>query len=155
MTYIGKPIKRVEDERFLKGLGKYTDDIKLPGMTYAYILRSPYAHAKINGIDIAAAKAHPGVLNVFVGSDIPEAVAGVPCGWQVNFKNGDIMKEPPHPLLVRSKVRHVGDGVAMVIAEDRATAKDAADLIDVDYDCLLYTSPSPRDQRGSRMPSSA
>lgn len=136
MTYIGKPIKRVEDERFLKGLGKYTDDIKLPGMTYAYILRSPYAHAKINGIDIAAAKAHPGVLNVFVGSDIPEAVAGVPCGWQVNFKNGDIMKEPPHPLLVRSKVRHVGDGVAMVIAEDRATAKDAADLIDVDYDVL-------------------
>ncbi len=136
MTYIGKPIKRIEDDRFLKGLGKYTDDIKLPGMTYAYILRSPYAHAKINGIDIAAAKAHPGVLAVYVGSDIPEAVAGVPCGWQVNFKNGDIMKEPPHPLLVRTKVRHVGDGVAMIIAEDRATAKDAADLIDVDYDVL-------------------
>ena len=92
MTYIGKPIKRVEDERFLKGIGKYTDDIKLPGMTYAYILRSPYAHAKINGIDISAAKAHPGVLGVFVGSDIPEAVAGVPCGWQVNFKNGDSVR---------------------------------------------------------------
>jgi len=95
MTFIGKPIKRVEDKRFLTGQGKYTDDIKLVGMTHAYILRSPYAHAKIKSIDTAAAKAHAGVLAVFVGSDIPEAIAGVPCGWQVNFKNGDIMKEPP------------------------------------------------------------
>ena len=105
-------------------------------MTYAYILRSPYAHAKINRIDTAAAKAHPGVLAVFVGSDIPESIAGVPCGWQVNFKNGDTMKEPPHPLLVRTKARHVGDGVALVVAEDRATAIDAAELIEVDYDVL-------------------
>ena len=136
MTYIGKSIKRVEDKRFLTGLGNYTDDIKMPGMTHAYILRSPYAHAKVNKIDTAAAKAHPGVLAVFVGADIDAAIAGVPCGWQVDFKNGDTMKEPPHPLLVRNKVRHVGDGVAMIIAEDRATARDAADLIDVDYDVL-------------------
>ena len=136
MTYIGKSIKRVEDKRFLTGLGNYTDDIKMPGMTHAYILRSPYAHAKVNSIDTAAAKAHPGVLAVFVGADIDEAVAGVPCGWQVDFKNGDTMKEPPHPLLVRNKVRHVGDGVAMIVAEDRATARDAADLIEVDYDVL-------------------
>ena len=136
MTFIGKPIKRVEDKRFLTGQGKYTDDIKLVGMTHAYILRSPYAHAKIKSIDTAAAKAHAGVLAVFVGSDIPEAIAGVPCGWQVDFKNGDTMKEPPHPLLVRKKVRHVGDGIAMVVAEDYATARDAAELIDVDYDVL-------------------
>jgi len=136
MTYIGKSIKRVEDKRFLTGLGNYTDDIKMPGMTHAYILRSPYAHAKVNSIDTAAAKAHPGVLAVFVGADIDAAIAGVPCGWQVDFKNGDTMKEPPHPLLVRNKVRHVGDGVAMIIAEDRATARDAADLIEVDYDVL-------------------
>jgi len=136
MTYIGKSIKRVEDKRFLTGLGNYTDDIKMPGMTHAYIVRSPYAHAKVNSIDTAAAKAHPGVLAVFVGADIDAAIAGVPCGWQVDFKNGDTMKEPPHPLLVRNKVRHVGDGVAMIIAEDRATARDAADLIDVDYDVL-------------------
>ena len=134
--YIGKSVKRVEDKRFLTGQGKYTDDIKIPNMAYAYILRSPYAHAKINSIDTASAKKMDGVTAVFTGADIPEDIAGVPCGWQVNFKNGDIMKEPPHPLLVRSKVRHVGDGVAIVIANSRAIAKDASELVDVDYDIL-------------------
>ncbi len=133
MSYIGKSVKRIEDKRFLTGKGKYTDDIKLTGMTHAHLVRSPYAHATINGIDTSAAQAHPGVVAVFVGNDI-EDIAGVPCGWQVNFKNGDTMKEPPHPLLVRSKVRHIGDAVAMVIAESKEIARDAADLVDVDYD---------------------
>jgi len=133
-NYIGKSIKRVEDKRFLTGQGKYTDDIKIPGMVHAYILRSPYAHATINSIDTSAAKAAAGVVAVFTGADIPEAIAGVPCGWQVDFKNGDTMKEPPHPLLVRKKARHVGDGIAVVIANSRSQAKDASELIDIDYD---------------------
>ncbi len=132
--YIGKSVKRVEDKRFITGQGKYTDDIKLPGMVHAYILRSPYAHATVNSINTDAAKSAEGVVAIYTGADIPEAIAGVPCGWQVNFKNGETMKEPPHPLLVRKKVRHVGDGVAIVIADTRANAKDASELIDVDYD---------------------
>ena len=135
MTYIGKSVKRVEDQRFLTGKGNYTDDIILPDMTFAYIVRSPYAHAKINGIDTREAEALDGVVAVFTGEDVKE-IGGVPCGWQVNFKNGDTMKEPPHPLLVRDKVRHVGDAVAMIIAESKEIARDAADLIDVDYEEL-------------------
>jgi len=148
--YIGKSVKRVEDKRFITGQGKYTDDIKMPGMVYAYILRSPYAHATINAINLDAAKSAEGVVAIFTGSDIPESIAGVPCGWQVDFKNGDTMKEPPHPLLVRKKVRHVGDGIAIVIAASRANAKDAADLIDVDYDIHdAVTDPKAAAQEGA------
>ena len=90
--YIGKSVKRVEDKRFITGQGKYTDDIKMPGMVYAYILRSPYAHATVNKINTDAAKSAEGVVGIFTGADIPESIAGVPCGWQVDFKNGDTMK---------------------------------------------------------------
>lgn len=135
-NFIGQSVKRVEDKRFLTGKGKYTDDIVLPGQTYACIVRSPYAHARIVNIDKSAAEAHDGVVAVFVGKDIDEAIGGVPCGWQVDFKNGETMKEPPHPLLVRNKALHVGDGVAVVIAEDRRTAVDAAELVDVEYEEL-------------------
>ncbi len=135
-NYIGKSVKRVEDKRFITGQGNYTDDIKIPNMVHAYIVRSPYAHAHVKNIDTAEALKVPGVVSILTGADIPEAIAGVPCGWQVDFKNGDTMKEPPHPLLVRGTVRHVGDGVAVVMAETKAIAKDAADLIDVDYDVL-------------------
>jgi len=134
---IGKAVKRVEDKRFITGKGRYTDDITLPDMCHAHIVRSPYAHAKINSIDVSAAQAHPGVVAVYTGKDIADSgVNGVPCGWQVDFKNGDTMKEPPHPLLVADKVRHVGDAVAMIIATDKGTAVDAADLIEIDYDEL-------------------
>ncbi len=137
MTYIGKAVKRVEDKRFLTGKGKYTDDIVLPGMCHAYIIRSPYAHAKITGIDTEEAQKMDGVIAIFTGKDIAESgVNGVPCGWQVNFKNGDTMKEPPHPILVADKARHVGDGVAVVIAETREQARDAADAVMVDYEEL-------------------
>ncbi|MEO0734117.1 MAG: xanthine dehydrogenase family protein molybdopterin-binding subunit, partial [Bacteroidota bacterium] len=136
MSYIGKSVKRLEDKRFLTGKGKYTDDMILPGQTYASIVRSPYAHARILGIDTAEALASPGVVAIYTGADIDEAIAGVPTGWQVNFKNGDTMKEPPHPLLVRGKARHIGDAVAIVIAESKAEAKDAAELVEVDYEEL-------------------
>ena len=137
MTYIGKSIKRVEDKRFLTGKGRYTDDIVLPGMTYAYILRSPFAHAKIVNIDTTAAESMEGVVAIFTGKDIAAAgINGVPCGWQVNFKNGDTMKEPPHPLLVSDKVRYMGDGVAVVIAESLEQARDAAEVVEVEYEEL-------------------
>ena len=125
--FIGKSVKRVEDKRFITGRGRYTDDIVLPGMTYAYILRSPYAHARIKNIDTSAAEAMEGVVTIMTGEEVGHY--GVPCGWQVNFKNGDTMKEPPHPLLVKDKVRHVGDAVAMVVAESRELAQDAAEAI--------------------------
>lgn len=148
--YIGKSVKRLEDQRFITGQGKYTDDMQLPKMAYAFILRSPYANAAINSIDTSAAKAMEGVIDVFIGSDIPESIAGVPCGWQVNFKNGDTMNEPPHPLLVRKKVRHVGDGVALVVAESKAIAKDASELIDIDYDIKdAVTDPKAAAQEGA------
>lgn len=137
MTYIGKSVKRVEDKRFVTGQGNYTDDIVLPGMTYGYILRSPYAHAEIVSVDTAAAAAMPGVVAIFTGKDIAATgIVGVPTGWQVNFRNGDRMKEPPHPLLVADKVRHVGDGVAIVIAESRTQAIDAAEAIEIEYKVL-------------------
>ncbi|WP_353481887.1 xanthine dehydrogenase family protein molybdopterin-binding subunit [Haliscomenobacter sp.] len=144
MTYIGQSVKRVEDKRFTTGKGKYTDDIKLVGMTHAFIVRSPYAHAKILSIDIDAALAHPGVVAIFTGKDIAAAgINGVPAGWQVNFKDGTTMKEPPHPLLVADRVKHVGDGIAVVIAEDAATAQDAAELVEIEYEVLpCVTNPA-------------
>jgi carbon-monoxide dehydrogenase large subunit len=96
---IGKSVKRVEDKRFITGHGKYVDDIVLPKQTYAAYVRSPYAHAKILSVDITDAAAMPGVVKIYTGADVA-GVNGVPFGWQVNFKNGDTMKEPKHPLLV-------------------------------------------------------
>ena len=132
MTYIGKSVKRVEDKRFLTGKGRYTDDIVLPGMAHAYIIRSPYAHASIDKIDAGAALDMDGVLAVYTGKDL-DNVNGVPCGWQVNFKNGDTMKEPKHPILASGKALHMGDGVAVVIAESRDIARDAANLVEIEY----------------------
>ncbi|MEL6140945.1 MAG: xanthine dehydrogenase family protein molybdopterin-binding subunit [Bacteroidota bacterium] len=149
--YIGKSVKRLEDKRFLTGKGKYTDDMILLQQTYAYIVRSPYAHAKINSIDTSAAEKAEGVVAVFTGHDVAkDDITGVPAGWQVNFKNGDTMKEPPHPLLVTKKARHIGDAVAVVIAESKAQAKDAAELVDVDYEELdAVTDPKAAAQPGA------
>ncbi len=130
-TGIGAPVRRKEDARFLTGRGTYTDDINRPGQVHAFILRSPHAHAEIKGIDTDKAKSAPGVLAVFVGADM--AVGGLPCGWLIHSKDGSPMAEPPHPVLAQGKVRHIGDPVAVVIAETRAQAKDASELIVVDY----------------------
>src|SRR3954447_23304791 len=132
---IGASVKRKEDLRFLSGRGQYTDDINRPGQTYAYILRSPHAHARITGIDFAEAKAMPGVVAIFTGADMP-ALGGIPCGWQIHNKDGSPMAEPMHPVLAVGKVRFVGDAVAVVIAETRTQAKDAAEAINVDFDVL-------------------
>ena len=136
-SFIGKSVKRVEDKRFITGKGRYTDDIVLPGMVYAQVVRSPYAHARIVSIDKSSVEGMPGVVAVFTGQDVADSgVGGVPAGWQVNFKNGDTMKEPPHPLLVADKARFMGDAVAVVIAESREQAKDAAEALEVEYEEL-------------------
>lgn len=132
---IGRSVKRVEDKRFITGHGRYTDDIVLQHQTYASFVRSPYGHAKILSVDISAAQAMPGVVKIYTGADVA-AINGVPCGWQVNFKNGDTMKEPKHPLLVADKARHVGDPVAIVIAESKAQAVDAAEAVVVEWEEL-------------------
>ncbi len=138
---IGVSVQRKEDDRFLRGHGRYTDDITLPQQSYAVILRSPLAHARILSIDTADAKSMPGVLAVFTGEDVAaDGLGGLPCGWQVTGKEGQVMQEPPHPLLVTDKVRHVGDNVALVVAESLAQAKDAAEAIIVDYDPLPAVS---------------
>ena len=135
--FIGQSVRRVEDKRFTTGRGRFTDDITLAGQTYAAIVRSPHAHAAITGVHTAAALKAEGVVAVFVGKDLADAgVGGLPCGWQVDFKNGDTMKEPAHPVLAVDKARHVGDPVAIVIAETSNLAKDAAELVTVDYDVL-------------------
>jgi carbon-monoxide dehydrogenase large subunit len=133
--FVGQSVRRREDYRFLTGNGQYTDDITLQGQTYAWFLRSPYAHARIRAIDTAAAKAAPGVVDVFTGADTA-AVGGLPCGWLITSVDGTPMKEPKHPLLAEGKVRYVGDQVAVVIAETLQQAKDAAALIEVDYEEL-------------------
>src|SRR5271165_4878746 len=131
---IGASVRRKEDVRFLSGKGTYTDDINRPGQLYAFIKRADRPHARINGIDTAAAAAAPGVVRVFTGADIAaEAIGGIPCGWQIHNQDGSAMAEPMHPVLAVGKVRHVGDPVAVVIAESKQAAKDAAELIDIDY----------------------
>ena len=132
---IGQAVRRKEDLRFLTGAGQYTDDVNPANHTHAYFLRSPHAHAKLRKVDTAKAKAAPGVVAVFTGADLT-GINGLPCGWLITGTDGKPMNEPPHPVLAQGKVRHVGDPVALVIAETPHEAKDAAELIDVDYEVL-------------------
>src|SRR3990167_8770951 len=134
---IGARIARKEDYRFLTGAGQYTDDVTLPRQTHAVFVRSPHAHAKIKSIRKDAALKAPGVLAVYTGEDLAAAkVGGLPCGWLITYVNGQPMKEPPHPCLAQGKARYVGDHVAIVVAETAEQARDAADLVQVDYEPL-------------------
>ena len=136
LPHIGEGIRRKEDYRFLTGAGNYTDDIRQVDQTYAVFVRSPHAHANIKGIELARAKAMPGVVEIFTGQDIDGKMGGLPCGWLITSTDGTPMKEPPHPILAIGKARYVGDAVAMVIAETLEQAKNAAEAVEVDYDVL-------------------
>ena len=127
---LGSAIKRREDPALITGKGRYTDDLQLPGMVYATILRSPYAHATIKNIDTRAAAALPGVLGVYTAADIvASGIPGViPVGWLLPG-----LKTPEHAMLAKDTARYVGDGVALVVAEDRYIAYDALEAIVVDY----------------------
>ncbi len=137
LPHIGESLRRKEDYKFLTGAGQYTDDINLARQTYAVFVRSPHAHAAIKSIDLAAAKAMPGVVEIFTGKDIEGKMGGLPCGWLINnTADGTPMKEPMHPILAIGKVRYVGDHVAMVVASTLQQAKNAAEAVEVDYDVL-------------------
>jgi carbon-monoxide dehydrogenase large subunit len=134
---IGVAVRRKEDYRFITGAGNYTDDINRPGQAYAYFVRSPHAHAQINGIDKSQATGMPGVLAVLTGEDVAAAKWGnLICGWLVKSKDGSDMKVGPHPILCQGKARYVGDHVAVVVAETYHQAKDAAEAVVVDYEVL-------------------
>lgn len=137
LPHIGESLLRKEDYRFLTGAGQYTDDIVLPNMHHAVFVRSPHAHANIRKIDKAAALKAPGVIGIFDGEDVAaDKINGLPCGWLITDTAGQPMKEPPHPILAFGKVRYVGDHVAMVVADTLENAKNAAELVDVDYEPL-------------------
>jgi len=131
-TLLGKPVRRVEDASLLTGEMQFLDDLKLPGMAFAVVLRSPYAHARISAIDTTKAAAYPGVLAVYTGKDF-EDLPPLPCAWQAggveNFVN------TPRVLEI-DRVTFTGAGVAVVVAENRYAAEDALELIDVDYEPL-------------------
>ena len=129
----GSGIRRREDPRLITGRASYTDDITLPGMVHTAILRSPYAHARVHGVDTKAAAARDGVLAVFTGEDTDGVLNPIPCAWQV--PDSDI-KAVDHPAIAKDVVRYVGDAVAVVVAETRYQAEDALEHIVVDYEPL-------------------
>ncbi len=130
---IGQPVRRKEDVRFLTGAGQYTNDISARHTTHAFFLRSPHAHATLRSIDRRRAASAPGVIAIFTGEDLA-GIGGLPCGWLITGTDGKPMNEPMHPVLAQGKVRYVGDPVALVIAETLNQARDAAEMIDVDYE---------------------
>ncbi|MEZ5788766.1 MAG: xanthine dehydrogenase family protein molybdopterin-binding subunit [Xanthobacteraceae bacterium] len=131
---VGASVRRKEDFRFITGHGQYTDDIVQPRQTYAFFLRSPHAHARIDRIDTAEAKAMPGVLAVLTGAEFAKDKIGhLVCGWMIHSKDGSPMNMAPHPAIADGVVRHVGEPVAIVVAETLAEARDAAEKIVIDY----------------------
>jgi len=134
---IGARVVRKEDKRFITGRGRYTDDIGLKDTTYAVFVRSPHAHARIVSIDASEALAAPGVVGVLTGADLAgDKVGGLICGWMIHSKDGSPMKAGAHPALAHDRVRHVGDAVAVVVAETKNQARDAAEKVVVEYEEL-------------------
>jgi carbon-monoxide dehydrogenase large subunit len=131
---IGARVTRKEDKRFITGRGHYTDDMSVPGMCHAAFVRSPHAHARINGLDIEAAKAMPGVIGVLTGKEIAaDGIGNLICGWMIHSKDGTPMNMGAWPALASEVVRFVGQAVAIVVAETRGQARDAADAVVVDW----------------------
>jgi aerobic carbon-monoxide dehydrogenase large subunit len=134
---IGQPVPRKEDPRFLEGRGRYVDDITRPGQAYGYVVRSPHAHARIGSVDGTQARAAPGVLAVLAGEDVvADGLGRIPCNVTAAAYGAPPGYQALHPVLVRDRARHVGDPVAFVVAETLAQAKDAAELIEIDYEIL-------------------
>jgi aerobic carbon-monoxide dehydrogenase large subunit len=129
--YVGQRVRRTEDPRLIKGLAHYVDDIELPGTLHVAFVRSVYAHAKINSIDTSAALASPGVVAVYTGKDVATKIGPVPCASALPD-----LKVPDHRVLASDKVYFVGHPIAAVVAKDRYAARDAVDLVEVDYEDL-------------------
>jgi len=144
--WIGRPLKRREDPRFLRGVARYVDDLVLPGMTHMVVVRSTAAHARLKSVDVSAARRAPGVLAVVTSEDLAGEVGpALP-----NPVEGAEVAPVPHPVLASGVVRYVGEPVAAVLAEDRAAAEDAAALIGIEYDPLPVIT-DPRRARSGRV----
>jgi len=142
---VGQPVRRTEDPILVRGEGRYTDDVSLPGQTYAVMVRSPAAHGVIRAIDVAAARGMPGVLGAWTGADLRTAGYGaLKCVVPFNNRDGTPMRKPPRPALATDKVRFVGDPIAFVVAETPLAARDAAEAVVVEIDALPAVT-TPRD----------
>src|SRR5690242_11124779 len=131
---VGQSVKRTEDLRFVTGQGQYTDDIHFDRETYAAFLRSPHGRARITSIDVSAARAAAGVVDVLTQDDVDSHGARpMPCVAPIQSRDGSGIKASPKPLLAKDGVTFVGEAIAMVVAETYAQAKDALELINVDY----------------------
>ena len=136
-TGIGASVKRKEDKRFITGKGKYTDDIRSENQSYAAFVRSPHAHAKVNGIDASAAEAMDGVIAVLNGKQlVADGIGNLICGWAITSRDGTGMKMGAWSALATDRVRYVGDAVAVVIADSKEAARAAAEAVEVDYEEL-------------------
>jgi aerobic carbon-monoxide dehydrogenase large subunit len=148
---VGQPVRRKEDDTLVRGKGKYTDDFDLPGQAYAWIVRSSHAHGIIRGIDTSAAKAMPGVLGVWTGTDLAAADYGPnTCGLPLKSRDGTPLLQTNRPALVTDKVRFVGDPVAFVVAQTLAQARDAGEAVVLDIEPLpAVTEPLEAAQPGA------
>jgi len=149
---MGQPVKRLEDQKFITGTGRYTDDIPLSKASHGFVLRSPHAHAKIVSISTADALQTPGVLLILTAKDIKEAGYGtLPCMIDLKNRDGSAMAKPERPILADGFVRHVGDPVAFIVAETMEAARDAAERVEIDYDIM----PATADTEGALSPKAA
>ena len=134
---LGQSVTRIEDAALLCGAGRYADDVQIANAAHASIVRSPHAHAKIKSIDTSAARKAPGVLAVLTGADVAaDKLGDMPCLVPVTNIDGTQRGDTPRPILAQDRVRHVGDPVAVVVAETLAQARDAAELVEIDYEPL-------------------
>src|SRR5436309_10617014 len=146
---IGASVVRKEDRRFITGKGRYVDDVKVVGLTHAHFIRSPHAHAKVKRIDSSAAMKMPGVVGVLTGQQIvDDKVGNLICGWAITSKDGTAMKMGAWPAMAPETVRFAGQAVAVVIAETKNQARDAAEAVVVNYEEL----PAAADIRAAIKP---
>src|SRR3974390_1291451 len=151
-TGIGAAVRRKEDLRFITGKGQYTDDVVRPGETRAVFVRSPHAHARIKTIDTSDAAKMPGVVAVLTGAQLADdKIGNLICGWMIHSKDGSPMKMAPHPALAAGTVNHVGDAVAVVVAETVGQARDAADKVKVDYEVLPAVAEPAKAKSGPQI----
>lgn len=147
---ISQPVRRIEDTRLLTGRGRYIDDMNLDAQVYGYVLRSPFAHARMQSIDVEAARDSPGVLDVITGDELERAgVNHLPCIIPIENRDGSQRADPKRPVLCTEKVCYLGDNVAFVVAETPLQARDAAELAEVDYEELpVVTDTGSADEPG-------
>jgi carbon-monoxide dehydrogenase large subunit len=140
---LGQPVRRVEDQRLLRGLGRYTDDLRTPEALHVVFLRSPHAHARIGGLDTTEAAAMPGVVAILTGADwLADGLGGLPCAVPRQRPDGSPMPRPPYLPLAADVARHVGDPVAAIVARSKVQARDAAEAVVVEWEPLpAVTAP--------------